>query len=86
MSEEIALEGDNVEIDEMYAGGRRKNGTGRPMVGDKTKTPVMGMVERKGRVIAKVVPDCKGTTLLGNVYKYVLPKSTVYTDELAGLY
>ena len=84
MSEEITLEGSSVEIDEMYAGGKRKNGTGRPMVGDKTKTPVLGMVERKGQVIAKVIPDCKGTTLLGNVHKYVLPKSTVYTDELAG--
>src|ERR1700744_127809 len=47
MSDEISLEGPTVEIDEMYAGGRRKNQQGRPMVGDKTKTPVIGIVERK---------------------------------------
>ncbi|MFZ0935415.1 MAG: IS1595 family transposase [Bryobacteraceae bacterium] len=82
MSEDVSLEGSPVEIDEMYAGGRRKNGTGRPMRGDKTKTPVMGMVERKGRVVARAIPDCTSKTLLRNVKKYVLPESTIYTDEL----
>jgi len=82
MAEEISLEGSSVEIDEMYAGGKRKNGTGRPMRGDKTKSPVMGLVERKGRVVARIVPDCTSRTLLENVKQYVLPKSTIYTDEL----
>jgi transposase-like protein len=79
---EISLEGSTVEIHEMYAGGKRKNGTGRPMRGDKTKSPIMGLVERKGRVVARVIPDCTSRTLLQNVKQYVLPKSTVYTDEL----
>src|SRR5579863_7051797 len=85
LKEDISLGGDGgkVEVDEMYAGGKRKNGTGRPMRGDKTKTPVLGMVERKGRVIARVIPDVAVNTLLGKVHKYVLPKSTVYTDEMA---
>jgi transposase-like protein len=52
------------------------------MRGDKTKTPVMGMVERKGRVVARTIPDCTSKTLLDNVKRYVLPESTVYTDEL----
>jgi transposase len=82
MSEEISLEGSTVEIDEMYAGGKRKNGTGRPMRGDKTKKPVMGMVERQGRVVARTISDCTSKTLLENVRQYVLPKSTIYTDEL----
>src|ERR1039458_7174894 len=64
MSEEISLEGSSVEIDEMYAGGKRKNGTGRPMRGDKTKSPVMGMVERNGRVVARTISDCTSRTLL----------------------
>jgi hypothetical protein len=67
MSEEISLEGSTVEIDEMYHGGKRKNGTGRPMRGDKTKSPVMGMVERGGRVVARVIPDCTSKTLLENM-------------------
>jgi transposase len=78
IGEEISLEGSSVEIDEMYAGGKRKNGAGRPMVGDKTKTPVMGIVERKGRVVARVIPDTKSKTLLDNVKKYVLPRTNGY--------
>ncbi|MGA2712952.1 MAG: IS1595 family transposase [Bryobacteraceae bacterium] len=82
MSDEISLEGATVEVDEMYAGGKRKSGTGRPMRGDKKKTPVLGLVERQGRVVARVIPDCTSKTLLDNVKTYVPPKSTVYTDEL----
>jgi transposase len=80
--EEITLEGSSVECDEMYYGGKRKNGTGRPMRGDKKKKPVLGMVERDGRVIAKTVPDTTAKTLCGNIREYVMPSSIVYTDEL----
>src|SRR6266852_8837937 len=52
LSEDVQLEGDRVEVDETYMGGRRKSGRGRPMRGDKVKTPVVGIVERKGRVKA----------------------------------
>jgi transposase-like protein len=83
MSEDISLEGEAVEVDEMYHGGTRKGGAGRPMRGDKVKTPVMGMVERGGRVKALTVPDVTAKTLCGNVREYVLPESTVFTDEYA---
>jgi len=63
-------------------GGRRKHGTGRPMGGDKVKTPVVGIVERKGRVKALVADDVKGSTLLGMVREHILPASVVFTDEL----
>jgi len=79
---DMQLEGEAVEVDEMYYGGKRKGGTGRPMRGDKTKTPVLGMVERKGRVIARTVPDTTAKTLVGTVHEFVLPKSTIFTDEL----
>lgn len=82
MSEELSLEGSSVEVDETYMGGRRKYGTGRPMRGDKTKSPVIGMVERQGRVLARTIPDVTAKTLCGTVHEYVLPKSTVFTDEL----
>jgi transposase len=72
----------SVEMDETYFGGKRKNGTGRPMRGDKTKTPVIGIVERKGRVVAKAAADVTGATMLGMIREYVLPESTVYTDEM----
>ena len=81
---DMQLEGSTVEVDEMYHGGKRKNGRGRPMRGDKQKTPVLGVVERKGgRVIARTAADVTMNTLQGFVKEFVLPKSTVFTDEFA---
>src|SRR5579884_2448517 len=82
MSEDLRLEGPTVEMDETYYGGRRKRGGGRPMRGDKNKMPIVGIVERRGRVVAKVADDVTGASLLGMAREYILPKSTVYTDEL----
>lgn len=88
MGEEISLEGSAVEVDETYCGprGRGKGKRGRPPAGDLKKVPVVGAVERsteerKGRVVARVTRDTKKETLQGIVREYVLPKSTVYTDE-----
>jgi transposase len=83
---DMQLEGSTIEVDEMYYGGKRKGGAGRPMRGDKNaKTTVIGAVERKGRgrVIARTAPDVTGETLHGFVKECVLPKSTVFTDEFA---
>src|SRR5258708_18455716 len=80
---DMQLEGSTVEVDEMYHGGKRKNGRGRPMRGDKQKTTVLGVVERKGRVIARTAQDVTAKTLQGFVKEFVLPKSTVFTDEFA---
>ena len=84
LSEDLQLEGPAVEMDETYHGGVRKYGTGRPMAGDKKKTPVVGIVERKGRAVAKVADSVKSATLLKIAREYILPESTVYTDELGG--
>ena len=81
---DMQLEGPTVEVDEMYHGGVRKYGTGRPMRGDKKKTPVVGIVQRRGLAIARVVKDVRGSTLLGQIRKHVVPGSTIYTDQLRG--
>jgi transposase-like protein len=81
---DMQLEGEAVEVDEAYFGGKRKSGGGRRLrtdKGEQYKTVVVGVAERKGRVIAKTVPDSKSGTLLETVREFVLPKSTVFTDE-----
>ena len=67
-----------VEVDESYFGGKHRGRRGR---GAEGKTPVFGMVQRKGKVIATVVPDVKASTVLPKVKEKILPSSVVYTDE-----
>jgi transposase-like protein len=81
LHEDVELLGGEVEVDETYVGGKRRGAVGRPLADDKKKTPVLGMVERGGRVLARVVPDAKAMTLMPIVKQHVLPRSMVYTDE-----
>jgi transposase-like protein len=81
LHEDVEMLGGSVEIDETYVGGVRRGGAGRPLSDDLKKTPVLGMVERGGRVLMRVVPDAKALTLMPLVQEHVLPRSMVYTDE-----
>jgi len=78
---DLQLEGPTVGVDETYMGGRRKAHRGRPMTGDKKKVPVVGIVQRNGRVIAKHVNRVTAKTLVGLIRKHVVSGSVVYTDE-----
>lgn len=73
-------DGSHVEIDETYVGGVRKGKRGR---GAEGKTPVVGMVERKGEVKAVVVPDTKKATINPIVSETVEQGATIHTDEYA---
>jgi transposase len=87
MNEEIQLGGEGgpgVEMDEMYHGGRRKNDAGRLLKGDLRKhTMVTGIVERKGRIVARVSQELTMIATTALVQEYILPKTTVFTDEFA---
>lgn len=78
-----------VEADETYVGGRGSNmhksekakyGGQR---GTAYKTPVLGMIERDGKVVAKVVVNTKRRTIQSEVRSHVRPGSNVYSDSHA---
>jgi len=69
--------GRKVEMDETYYGSRAEGTRGR---GTK-KTPVVGMVQRKGQVRAFVASDVKADTLRGLIKEHVLPRTMVFTDD-----
>lgn len=75
---ENPLDGD-VEIDETMVGGYRPGKRGRGAAG---KTIVLGMLERGGEVMTKVVPNVRKKTLQPIVKENVEKGSTVHTDEL----
>ncbi len=79
MSEDINPLTGQVEVDETYIGGKHSGKRGRGASG---KTVVMGLTERNGSAIAKVVPDVRARTLLPMIWKNVSQSSTVFTDEL----
>ncbi|MBI4479506.1 MAG: IS1595 family transposase [Acidobacteria bacterium] len=76
---DLQLEGPKpVEMDETYIGGKRRIATRFTMA---NKTAVAGIVERRGRIIARALPNRKGSALLPMIRKHVVPRSTIYTDE-----
>lgn len=80
----------NVETDETFIGGEEKNkhaskktkGTqGRSC---KTKNIVLGMVERKGKLVAKKIESTKSEHLTPQMIKHIKAGATLYTDEFIG--
>lgn len=68
-----------VECDETYVGGKMKGGKrGR---GSENKTPVFGMLQRKGQLIITPVPDTKRRTIEPIIRKTVQRGTEVMTDE-----
>jgi transposase len=67
-----------VEADETYIGGVRKGKRGRGALG---KTPVVGIVERRGGVCAKVMDRVTTADAIKLIRLNVKPGTTVNTDE-----
>ena len=80
--------GGDVEVDETFIGGQLRHRrrtherkvTGLPQ-GNYGKIPVMGMLERKGRVRAFVVPSVQKKTLQPHALKNVSPTARLFTDS-----
>jgi transposase len=81
--DDVQMEGPTVEVDESYYGGTRKYQAGRLMRGDddRRKAPMVAIVERGGKVIAKAVPNVSGVRILPMIEKHVAAGGVVYTDE-----
>jgi transposase len=72
-----------VEMGESHFGGSDSN---KPQhLSGKAKAPVLGIVERKGRVIARVLPDTTKDPIMPVVGEFLPPKTIIYTDESATL-
>lgn len=78
-----------VEVDETYVGGKNKNrhvskkvksSRGRSV---KDKTPVLGMIERNGKLVAKTVENTSAREITPEIVKRV-KNAILYTDEWLG--
>lgn len=81
LGEEIERLSGEGEADETYVGGRPRY-KGAPKHGRGTKkTPVVGVVQRGGKVAALVTKDASRASIMPIIEERVMPKSMIYTDE-----
>jgi transposase-like protein len=75
-----------VEADETYIGGTRKGRFGRPRAGDKQKTPVVALVERKGRVRAFPMERVTSENVQGVMAQHLDQLQTELMTDESNLY
>lgn len=84
-AESEAMVGGEIEFDESYFSGKRKGKRGRGAAG---KAPVFGLLNRGGKVYAKIyakiIPNASGARFAPLIKRKVIPVSIVYTDGWLG--
>ena len=76
-----------VEVDETYVGGKNKNRHANKKVkgsqgrSHKDKVPIFGMIERSGKVVARVVESVKRNELEPIILKTVELGDVIFSDE-----
>jgi transposase-like protein len=69
-----------IEVDECFVGGKPRPGTGVRGRGT-LKTPVLGLVERGGKIHRRVIPTISAKNLKTAVFDLVHSSSRIITDE-----
>lgn len=68
-----------VESDEAFIGGKLK-GMGQGNYRS-NKTIILGMKERDGRMVARIIEDTKSETIRAEFHKHISPNAAIHTDE-----
>ena len=86
-SENQSVLDNEIEMDETFIGGKNKNRHANKKIKQsqgrscKGKVPVFGMIERNGKVVARVVPSTSTKDLMPVIMRFSNSFCTVYTDE-----
>jgi len=86
--ESFGMVSGEVEVDETFIGGaarfmhKDKRRVRITESGTKDKTPVMGILERGGKVRANVIPNRRKRAVQGEIRNHVAAGSAVYSDAL----
>lgn len=67
-----------IEVDETYFGGKYRGKRGR---GSENKTPIIGLAERKGDIVAKVTANTRFSTVHSLLREKVAIGADIMTDE-----
>jgi transposase-like protein len=84
--------GSEIEVDETFIGGKARNMHKERRARLKhygrasDKSIVMGILERGGKVHAKVIPTAKKDVLQGEIKSRIEPGSNIYTDDSPSYY
>ncbi len=70
--------GEIVQLDETHIGGKQRDGRGIST----NKTVVMGMMEKGGNLLTRIIPNVKRATVWPVILENVAKGSVLHTDEL----